>query len=225
MRIIPIILLILTLNSCENRKVKYSGLNDLVVGVQQIILYENGEFYLELGAGGVEGKYRITNDTVLLNYHNKPENWPDKILITKEYFEAIKNEGHEKTIKIYRPIKNLKTTNIMTDKFQEFKNKEKFIEDNTLFYPGIADPAMRPILTEKINLVADDFIEVVSSDNPTDKKYQEKIEIGLKRFSDIYINLDTEDRERVCSYFEELMDIVGLESSNGQLNEFLYGFD
>jgi len=37
---------------CENRKVKLTGLNDLVVGVQQIVLYENGEFYLELGAGG-----------------------------------------------------------------------------------------------------------------------------------------------------------------------------
>jgi hypothetical protein len=37
--------------------------------------------------------------------------------------------------------------------------------------------------------------------------------------------LDTEDKERVCTYFEELMDIVELDSSNGQLNEFLYGFD
>ena len=44
----------------------------------------------------------------------------------------------------------------------------------------------------------------------TAKDYQKKIEIGLKRFSDIYYNLDTEDRERVCLYFEELMDIVGL---------------
>jgi hypothetical protein len=55
--------------------------------------------------------------------------------------------------------------------------------------------------------------------------YQDKIKIGLKRFGDIYINLDTEDRERVCHYFEELMDIVGLESSDGHLNNFMYGFD
>ena len=41
----------------------------------------------------------------------------------------------------------------------------------------------------------------------------------------IYFELDTENRERVCSYFEELMDIVGLKSSNGQLNKFMYGFE
>jgi hypothetical protein len=53
----------------------------------------------------------------------------------------------------------------------------------------------------------------------------EAIKTGLSRFSDVYLDLDTEDRERVCVYFEELMDIVGLESSNGQLNMFMYGFD
>lgn len=111
------------------------------------------------------------------------------------------------------------------DKFEGFIAKEKFVEDSELFYPGIGDPAMKPTLTQKINKAADDFKEVAHSENPTDQKYQEKIGIGLKRFSDVYKELDTEDRERVCSYFEELMDIVGLESSDGQLNEFMYGFD
>jgi hypothetical protein len=56
-------------------------------------------------------------------------------------------------------------------------------------------------------------------------EYQNAIKIGLDRFSDLYLKLDTEDRERVCSYFEELMDIVGLESSGGHLNDFMYGFN
>lgn len=115
-------------------------------------------------------------------------------------------------------------TNAM-DKFEEFKQKEKFVEDSQLFYPGIADPAMRPLLTDKINKAADDFREVAKSENPTAQKYQQKIRIGLRRFSEIYLSLDTEDRERVCSYVEELMDIVGLQSSDGQLNGFMYGFD
>ena len=111
------------------------------------------------------------------------------------------------------------------DKFEEFKAKEKFVEDEKLFYPGIGDPALKPILTEKINKAALDFEKVAQNENPTAKKYHEKIGVGLQRFSDVYLNLDTEDRERICSYFEELMDIVELESSNGQLNEFMYGFD
>ena len=119
----------------------------------------------------------------------------------------------------------IKTPENAMSLFEEFKNKEKFIEDNTMFYPGIADEEMRPVLTEKINKVADDFNELSNSESSTDKEYQKVIEIGLTRFSTAYLDLDTEDRERVCGYFEELMDIVGLESSGGHLNNFLYGFD
>ena len=119
----------------------------------------------------------------------------------------------------------IKNSNDIMDKFEKFKAKEKFVEDTTIFYPGIANPAMRPILTAKINLAADDFKALAESGKATDKDYQEKIRIGLRRFYDVYLNLDTEDRERVCHYFEELMDIVGLESSNGQLNDFNYWFN
>ena len=114
--------------------------------------------------------------------------------------------------------------NAMT-KFEEFKGKEKFIQDDQLFYPGIGDPKLKPILTEKINLSAKDFKELADKGTSTDIEYQNAIKDGLDRFSEIYLELDTEDRERVCSYYEELMDIVGLESSGGHLNNFMYGFD
>lgn len=120
----------------------------------------------------------------------------------------------------------MKTPENANEKFSKFIAKKKFIEQPyPNFYPGIANEKMRPIFTGKINQVATDFKTVSESEQPTDKKYQEKIKIGLSRFSDVYLELDTEDRERVCSYFEELMDIVGLESSNGQLNKFMYSFD
>lgn len=121
--------------------------------------------------------------------------------------------------------KQMKTPQGALPKLEEFRGKEKFIADNRLFYPGIADPALKPLLTEKINLAADDFMRIADKSNPTKKDYQNVIGLGLSRFAGIYIQLDTEDRERVCSYFEELMDIVGLESSDGQLNTFMYGFD
>lgn len=108
-------------------------------------------------------------------------------------------------------------------KFVEFLGKKKFVAED--YYPGIADPKMQTVLTEKINQAAADFKNVANFEKPTDKEYQENINIGLSRFADVYLELDTEDKERVCSYFEELMDIVELESSNGQLNKFMYGFD
>jgi hypothetical protein len=117
----------------------------------------------------------------------------------------------------------MKTPVNANEKFAEFIERKKFVEEN--LYPGIADEKIRPVFTEKINQVTKDFKTVSELEKPTGKKYQEKIGIGLSRFADVYMKLDTEDRERVCTYIEELMDIVELESSNGQLNSFMYGFD
>lgn len=109
------------------------------------------------------------------------------------------------------------------NKFVVFKKKEKFTSEGS--HSGNADPSIRPVLTELINKAADDFQKISEAPDPTEKKYQEIIKIGLDRFSGIYITIDTEDRERICSYFEALMDLVGVESSGGALNDFMYGFD
>ena len=92
----------LAITSCESRTVKYDGLNDLVVGVHQVVLYENGEFYLELGLGGTEGTYTLEHDTVYLNYFHKSEGWPDQLLMTKEYFVTINKDDSQRPIKISR---------------------------------------------------------------------------------------------------------------------------
>ena len=118
-----------------------------------------------------------------------------------------------------------KTPNKAMEMFEKFKKKEKFVADMKIFYPGIGDEKLKPILTEKINLAAEDFEKVAKTGNAADKDYQNAIENGLNRFKSIYLELDTENRERICTYFEELMDIVGLESSGGHLNDFMYGFD
>ena len=110
-------------------------------------------------------------------------------------------------------------------KFVEFKSKEKFAKEIRLPYPGISDPKLKAPLTEKINQVADDFKRIAEKGKAIDNEYQNVIKKGLSRFSTLYARLDTEDRERICSYFEELMDIVGLESSDGQLNTCMYDFN
>lgn len=116
----------------------------------------------------------------------------------------------------------IKTPPNATNMFDNFISKEKFIEDSTFFYPGISDKNLKPILTELINKSATDFKKLSSKGETTEKEYQNAIKTGLNRFSKLYIKLDTEDRERICTYYEELMDIVGLESSGGYLNDFMY---
>lgn len=44
----------------------------------------------------------------------------------------------------------VKTSENAMTKLEEFKKKEKFAEDSTSFYTGVADPKMRTVLTEKL---------------------------------------------------------------------------
>jgi hypothetical protein len=98
----------------------------------------------------------------------------------------------------------IKTANNIMGKFEEFKRKEKFNPHTLTHHPGIENADLIPVLSEKLNLSADDFKKVFESGNATDKGYQDKIQTGLQRFNDVYANLDTEDRERICYYYEEL---------------------
>jgi hypothetical protein len=61
------------------------------------------------------------------------------------------------------------------NKFEEFKHKEKFEEDHQIFYPGLAGPGLRKILTERINRAADDFNEVSLRPGGTADDYREMI--------------------------------------------------
>lgn len=48
----------------------------------------------------------------------------------------------------------------------------------------------------------------------------------LREFSSTlagFPSIDTVDRERACAYLEEIMDILEIESSDGLLNNWLYG--
>ena len=103
MRTLKIVfLLFFILISCNNRKIKYSGLEDLFVGAHQILLYDNNEFRLELGAGSNEGKYEIRNDTIFLKYYENGENWPSRVVMTPYYFFTIDDSGSNFPIKIKR---------------------------------------------------------------------------------------------------------------------------
>ena len=109
--------------------------------------------------------------------------------------------------------------------FQKFLKKEKFGQDNKLKYEGIRNPILRASVTKKVNKIGQDFMQVASEEIPTDFKYQKKIIFGLADFKDIKDKLKKEDRARVAHYITELMDIIDLKSSKGQLNMFVYGFD
>lgn len=99
----------------------------------------------------------------------------------------------------------------------------KFEEDLDSLYPGLADPNLLPELSLWINDSIQDFLEIVRRGNVTSAELLECLRRCVARYDGR--TLDTEDRERCAGYFEEIMDCVGLDSSEGILNELVYGGD
>lgn len=98
-----LVIIILTIYSCRQGKIIYSGFNDLVVGSQQIILYDDHRFLIELSLGGTEGNFKKIGDTIILFYDNKPSaNWPDSLQITKDYFVLFDSNTNHSRTKIQR---------------------------------------------------------------------------------------------------------------------------
>jgi len=109
-------------------------------------------------------------------------------------------------------------------KLNAFIKKSKFDAEPGTLFNGLSHANLKPQLNSLLNEAAKDFIHTATH-QPTEQKFQQDIGKGLSRFNPFYLQLDSEDQDRICRYFEELIDCVGLQSSNGKLNEWRYGFD
>ncbi|MDL2141715.1 DUF4844 domain-containing protein [Flavobacterium tructae] len=104
----------------------------------------------------------------------------------------------------------------------KIKCKDKFGQNRVLFYSGVSYFTLKIELNKLINKSIDDFILNIKN-GAAKIDFLKLIEIGVNQFNSF--NLDTEDREQVCLYYEEIMEVVNLESSDGILNKWMYGFD
>jgi hypothetical protein len=107
----------------------------------------------------------------------------------------------------------------VTRRLDDLLATPKFAPDGML-YTGVADPGARKAAETIVNAAITEVRELLRA--PTDNAAVLKVfQAALRRL----VLTDTEDRERAASHFEEIMDCIGLESSHGLLNEFVYGFD
>ena len=118
----------------------------------------------------------------------------------------------------------MRTDPAVVKELEDFIASGKFKADEMLHYQGLGAEHLKTTLTDTVNEAARDFIRIVQCD-PSETKFQDQIAIALRRFDPFVHELDTDDHDRVCLYFEELMDIVGLESSGGHLMSWRYGFE
>ena len=107
-------------------------------------------------------------------------------------------------------------------KLIRFKSHPKF--EKGFHYPETDNEALQKNITLKYDRIIDNFISAIEK-NANKKELQQVIKNGLSLFEEEKDLLDTEDREQICLYFENIMDIIKLESSEGALNEWMYGFD
>lgn len=75
-----------------------------------------------------------------------------------------------------------------------------------------------------LNKIAEDF-QAIFENGVEEKALQDAIKNGLSWIDSSGEKYDSEEEEEICESIIELMDIVGLESSDGHLNIWRYGFD
>lgn len=98
---------------------------------------------------------------------------------------------------------------------------DNFAADQML-YTGVRDPVLRAKLNHQLGAAILKFVKAVE---------QKASKEALLRMMAAEIAafkreaLDSEDAEQVALNFEKIMDCIGLESSDGILNQWMYGFD
>ncbi len=110
---------------------------------------------------------------------------------------------------------------ITPNTIQNLKNlqiEKKFVEEG--LYPGTADEKTRMRCELGINALLESIIASIKQNPQKDFVINEFMKT-LANFEEE----DTEEREHVCEYLEQIMAILGIESSDGKLNNWLYGFD
>ncbi|EPW8254034.1 DUF4844 domain-containing protein, partial [Acinetobacter baumannii] len=104
---------------------------------------------------------------------------------------------------------------------EKFKAQDHFAGDGQL-YTGVQNSALRMSLNQKVTDTAQAFIALYQQKNePTKAELLQVLANGISQIDPD--KLDTEDREQVATTFESFLDIVGLESSEGILNKWVYG--
>jgi hypothetical protein len=120
-------------------------------------------------------------------------------------------ENHQSALMIGPESKNA---------LEELKSRKKFVQDDSFLYPGAPDETTRIQAENAINNAISELIGA-SEHAFTKEMFWSISERAARRLSE----MDSEEMDRGFVYMEEIMDILGIESSGGRLNKWRYGFD
>jgi hypothetical protein len=117
-----------------------------------------------------------------------------------------------------RPDQRLEVTHATFERLAELKTQPKYVELPGTLYNGLRPESARLHAERQVNFLIDRLREGLAS-NPSKKFVLGEFLKTMAEFEPI----DTEDREQLLRYLEEIMDILGIASSDGLLNRWMYG--
>ena len=107
----------------------------------------------------------------------------------------------------------------MLTRLTAMKAEPKFVDEPGTIYNGMRPEELRRAAEDQLN----DLIEGLMRDLPkglTERSIRQRFAATLSSFP----GHDTEDRERMCRYVEQLADVAGVEKPRGLLTRWLYGW-
>ena len=119
---------------------------------------------------------------------------------------------------IASPDEMLQVTPQTLKQLVTLKPELNFGPDAKTYYAGVPDPVDRlagdKAFSQLIDLLVADLPK-----HPTKSFVLGQFKMTLSKFSSV----ETEDRERAAGYCEKIMNVLGIASSDGVLNRWLYG--
>ena len=100
----------------------------------------------------------------------------------------------------------------------ELRARTKYIGIPGSIYSGMTPESSRILAEEQLNRLVDRLQDGLPS-NPSKKFVLAEFARTMGEFE----ATDTEDREQLLRYLEEIMDVLGIASSDGLLNRWMYG--
>ena len=100
----------------------------------------------------------------------------------------------------------------------ELRAEAKYIDMPGTIYNGMRPESSRLLAEEQLNRLIDRLRDGLSS-KPSKKFVLTEFAKTTAEFEPI----DTEDRERLLRYLKEIMDMLGIASSDGMLSRWMYG--
>jgi hypothetical protein len=116
------------------------------------------------------------------------------------------------------PDQQLDVSQHVIDKLSELQGRAKYVDVPGTIYNGMRPESSRLLAQQQLNFLIDRLREGLPS-RPTKKFALTEFAKTMAEFE----ATDTEDREQLLRYLSEIMDILGIASSDGLLSRWMYG--